>query len=35
MTVAASEAVIGLAIVISLFRNKETINIDNINLMKW
>ena len=34
MTVAAAEAAIGLAIVISLFRNKQTINIDEINLLK-
>jgi len=35
MTVAAAEAAIGLAIVISLFRNKETLNIDEINILKW
>ncbi|MDX2127467.1 MAG: NADH-quinone oxidoreductase subunit NuoK [Chloroherpetonaceae bacterium] len=34
MTVAAAEAAIGLAIVISLFRNKETVNIDEINILK-
>ena len=32
MTVAAAEAAVGLAIVISLFRNKESINIDDINI---
>ena len=35
MTVAAAEAAIGLAIMVSLFRNKETLNLDEINLMKW
>ena len=35
MTVAAAEAAIGLAIIIALFRNKETINIDEINVLKW
>lgn len=35
MTVAAAEAAIGLAIVLSLFRNKETVFLDEVNLMKW
>jgi NADH-quinone oxidoreductase subunit K len=35
MTVAAAEAAVGLAIVIALFRNKQTINIDEINILKW
>ncbi|MBA4252172.1 MAG: NADH-quinone oxidoreductase subunit NuoK [Chlorobiaceae bacterium] len=35
MTVAAAEAAIGLAIIISLFRNKKTVNIDEINILKW
>lgn len=35
MTVAAAEAAIGLAIIIALFRNKESINIDEINILKW
>jgi NADH-quinone oxidoreductase subunit K len=35
MTVAAAEAAIGLAIVIAIFRNKMTVNIDQINLFKW
>jgi NADH-quinone oxidoreductase subunit K len=33
--VAAAEVSVGLAIVIALFRNKATINLDEINLMKW
>ena len=35
MTVAAAEAAIGLAIIIALYRNKETLNTHEINLMKW
>ncbi|MBK7447534.1 MAG: NADH-quinone oxidoreductase subunit NuoK [Ignavibacteria bacterium] len=35
MTVAAAEAAVGLAIVIALFRNKEYVNIDEINILKW
>jgi len=35
MTVAAAEAAVGLGIIIALFRNKETINVDEINIMKW
>jgi NADH-quinone oxidoreductase subunit K len=34
MAVAAAEAAIGLAIIICLYRLKQTINIDNINLLK-
>ena len=35
MAVAAAEASVGLAIVIALFRNKQTVNIDEINILKW
>ena len=35
MTVAAAEAAVGLAIIVGVFRNKETVNIDDINIMKW
>lgn len=35
MTVAAAEAAVGLAIIIALFRRKQTINLDEINIMKW
>ena len=34
MTVAAAEAAVGLAIIISLFRNRATVNVDDINLSK-
>lgn len=33
--VAAAEVSVGLAIVISMFRNKPTVNLDEFNLMKW
>ena len=35
MCVAAAEAVVGLAIIISMFRNKQDIDINNFNLFKW
>ncbi len=35
MTVAAAEAAVGLAIVIALFRQKKTVNLDEINILKW
>ena len=35
ISVAAAEAAIGLAILIALFRYKPTVNIDEINIMKW
>lgn len=35
MAVAAAEAAVGLAIVIALFRNKETIYINEVNILKW
>ena len=35
MTVAAAEAAIGLAIIIAMYRNKETLNTSDINIMKW
>jgi len=34
MAVAAAEAAVGLALIISLFRNKQTINADEINTMR-
>jgi NADH:ubiquinone oxidoreductase subunit K len=35
VTVAAAEVGVGLAIVILLFRNRETINVDEIDLLRW
>ena len=34
MTVAAAEAAVGLAIVIAIFRNRETLNVDEANILK-
>ncbi len=34
IAVAAAEAAVGLGIVIALFRNKETVNVDEIDLMR-
>ena len=34
MTVAAAEAAVGLAIIISIFRHKESVNLKDINLMR-
>lgn len=35
MAVAAAEVAVGLAIIIAIFRNKTTTNIDEINILKW
>jgi NADH-quinone oxidoreductase subunit K len=35
MVVAAAEAAVGLAIFVMLYRSRETINLDEINLLKW
>ncbi len=35
MTVAAAEVAVGLAIIVTIFRNLKSINIDDINLLKW
>ena len=35
ITVAAGEIGIGLAIVILIYRNRETIDVDKVNLLKW
>ena len=35
MTLAAAEAAAGLAIVIALFRLRETTDVDDVNLRKW
>ena len=35
MVVAAAEAAVGLAIFVLLYRSRETINVDEINLLKW
>jgi NADH-quinone oxidoreductase subunit K len=35
ITVAAAEVGIGLAIVILIYRNRETIDVDKVDLLKW
>jgi NADH-quinone oxidoreductase subunit K len=35
IAVAAAEVGIGLAIVLMIFRNRETINLDEVDLLKW
>lgn len=35
MTVAAAEVAVGLAIIVSIFRSRVDINVDELNLMKW
>lgn len=34
MTVAAAEAAVGLALMITFFRNRETIDVDQVNMLK-
>ncbi|HUQ50528.1 MAG TPA: NADH-quinone oxidoreductase subunit NuoK [Terriglobales bacterium] len=34
MVVAAAEAAVGLAIIIAIFRTRETLNVDRVNLLK-
>lgn len=35
VTVAAAEAAVGLAIVVAIYRHKDTVNIDEVNILKW
>ncbi len=35
IVVAAAEATVGLAIIIAIYRNRETIDATEVNLMKW
>jgi NADH-quinone oxidoreductase subunit K len=35
MTVAAAEAAVGLALIIASFRNRETLNADELNILRW
>jgi NADH:ubiquinone oxidoreductase subunit K len=35
VAVAAAEVGIGLAIVLLIFRNRETVNVDEVDLLKW
>jgi NADH-quinone oxidoreductase subunit K len=35
MTVAAGEVAVGLAIIIALFRHRETLNADEVRMLRW
>lgn len=35
ITVAAAEAAVGLAIVLAIYRNRDTIDMEQFNLLKW
>ncbi|SDZ75608.1 NADH dehydrogenase subunit K [Desulfuromusa kysingii] len=35
MTVAAAEAAVGLALMIAFYRNKDSIDVDDFNMLKW
>jgi len=35
MVVAAAEATVGIAIIIAIYRNRESIDVDKFDLMKW
>jgi NADH-quinone oxidoreductase subunit K len=35
VAVAAAEAAVGLGIILAFYRNKETVNIDEMNIMRW
>jgi NADH-quinone oxidoreductase subunit K len=35
IAVAAAEVAVGLAIIVAIFRKKASINVDDINIMKW
>ena len=35
LTVAAAEAAVGLAMIVTIYRNRESINVDRLSIMKW
>jgi NADH-quinone oxidoreductase subunit K len=35
ITVAAAEVAVGLALIIAIFKNKPTVNVDELDIMKW
>ncbi|HUV31501.1 MAG TPA: NADH-quinone oxidoreductase subunit NuoK [Acidobacteriota bacterium] len=35
LTIAAAEAAVGLALIVTLYRNRGTVNIDRFSMMKW
>jgi len=35
VTVAAAEVAVGLGILLSMFRNRDSVNVEEVNLLKW
>ena len=35
ITVAAAEVAVGLGILLSMFRNRDSVNVEEVNLLKW
>jgi NADH-quinone oxidoreductase subunit K len=35
MTVAAAEAAVGLALMIAFYKNRESIDVEDVNMLKW
>jgi len=35
LTVAAAEVAVGLALLIAIYRNRQTVNVEELDLMKW
>ena len=35
LVVAAAEVVVGLAIIVAIFRRRQSANVDNVNLLRW
>ena len=35
ITVAAAEAAVGLALILAIYRNRDTVNVEDVDLMKW
>jgi NADH-quinone oxidoreductase subunit K len=35
LTVAAAEVSVGLALIVAIFRNRATVNVDDLNILKW
>jgi NADH-quinone oxidoreductase subunit K len=35
LTVAAAEVAVGLALIVAIYRNRATVNVDDLNILKW
>jgi NADH-quinone oxidoreductase subunit K len=35
LTVAAAEVAVGLALIVAIFRNRATVYVDDLNILKW